>query len=766
LARLYVDALLDKRTKSRVQSTLETLSSGSQTLEKAYEDAIKRLESQLSDDAALAREVISWIVYAERALTTTELRHALAVQLGGTSLDSDNMLDTEDIVSVCAGLVTVDKKSNIIRLVHYTAQEYFERTRGVWSPHGHLDITRTCLTYLSFDVFRSGNCSNVTEYKHRIHTYPFLEYAARYWGKHATSIQEATFDLVYATLSGESLLSSMSQVLDVSESRRWNASQRYPTTRNILHMLAYFGLHILAEKLLERCEGETNHWINQNEDKQGTCLYVAAKQGQDAMVSLLLDKGAEVNEEVGRLGSALKVAVYGGHSSTVKVLLNKGADINMNDTRGGAVSTALHLASEDDNTEMTRLLLEHGADVTIKNTYGDTPLQLAADRGSYHVMKLLLDWKPEGFLESAEEPKYTLLLWACAEGKIKAVKHFLEEARNGNFNFRQGWTPLHAASNRGHLEVVQLLLDNGADPTFRNHHGKTPLQCALSGNHLQVVALLLSKEEHLDSRGELARVAMGKASWYGSLATVKLLLEKGAEVNVTNGNGWSALNMAACNGHLAIVELLLEHGADFDIPNGHGWTPLNTAAIMGSGVEVVKLLLEKGATMSSLENHTDVDTHNRNLLHVTAQRGQLDTFLYVAKQGIDPLTKDAKGDDLLSYAASSGSLHIFEAAVSMVPISAVHVDHWSPLHWACRGGNAAIVKQLIQSGLHGHCVSSSQPEFDWSPADIAIHHGHVSMLGELPDSFRPTLGSVTEPERAPGTDRSATCDGCFKVSYF
>ncbi|KAK4107439.1 hypothetical protein N656DRAFT_513618 [Canariomyces notabilis] len=58
------------------------------------------------------------------------------------------------MVSVCAGLVTVDGNSGIIRLVHYTTQEYFERTRGRWLPDAESYITKVCVTYLSFMSFR------------------------------------------------------------------------------------------------------------------------------------------------------------------------------------------------------------------------------------------------------------------------------------------------------------------------------------------------------------------------------------------------------------------------------------------------------------------------------------------------------------------------------------------------------------------------------------------------------------------------------------
>ena len=73
-------------------------------------------------------------------------------------LSEENLSDIEDLVSVCAGLVTVDQESSIVRLVHLTAQEYFERIRLKRFPNAQSKITTTCLTYLSFDVFAKGYC--------------------------------------------------------------------------------------------------------------------------------------------------------------------------------------------------------------------------------------------------------------------------------------------------------------------------------------------------------------------------------------------------------------------------------------------------------------------------------------------------------------------------------------------------------------------------------------------------------------------------------
>jgi hypothetical protein len=68
-------------------------------------------------------------------LTTAELQHAIAVEPSKYEFNKKRQPDIEDIVSVCARLVTVDKESNIIRLVYYTTQQYFKRTQSYWFPN-------------------------------------------------------------------------------------------------------------------------------------------------------------------------------------------------------------------------------------------------------------------------------------------------------------------------------------------------------------------------------------------------------------------------------------------------------------------------------------------------------------------------------------------------------------------------------------------------------------------------------------------------------
>jgi hypothetical protein len=66
------------------------------------------------DSQQLVKNVISWIVCAKRLLTTLERQHALAVVISETELDQLNFTPDNEMVSVCAGLVTVDERSGII----------------------------------------------------------------------------------------------------------------------------------------------------------------------------------------------------------------------------------------------------------------------------------------------------------------------------------------------------------------------------------------------------------------------------------------------------------------------------------------------------------------------------------------------------------------------------------------------------------------------------------------------------------------------------
>ncbi|KAF2182389.1 ankyrin, partial [Zopfia rhizophila CBS 207.26] len=93
-----------------------------------------------------------------------------------------------------------------------------------------------------------------------------------------------------------------------------------------------------------------------------------------------------------------------------------------------------------------------------------------------------------------------------------------------------------------------------------------------------------------------------------------------------------------------------------------------------------------------------VNSHGRTLLQLAARGGHIDAFQYFISLGLNSRAKDAKGDSLLHYASSGGSLQIVNAVLDEGPMLPWQSGYWSPLHCACRTGNPKVVERLIKEG--------------------------------------------------------------------
>jgi len=93
-----------------------------------------------------------------------------------------------------------------------------------------------------------------------------------------------------------------------------------------------------------------------------TPLYTAAVQGEAEIVRMLLEAGADPNQEsTGESdGTPLCGAASWGFADVVRLLLRYGADPNLRES-GGGPKTALAWARRNHHDEVVRLLLENGA---------------------------------------------------------------------------------------------------------------------------------------------------------------------------------------------------------------------------------------------------------------------------------------------------------------------------------------------------------------------------------------------------------------------
>ncbi|KAH8725930.1 ankyrin repeat-containing domain protein [Phaeosphaeriaceae sp. PMI808] len=780
LAPRCLDSLLDQKTKSKVESKLSKLRGGFDGLTQTYDDAIKRITSQLPGDTALAKRILAWITNAQRPLTTTEICHALAVEPKSEDLDPDNVPDVDELVSVCAGLVVVDKESQVVRFVHYTAHEYFERSQEDWSHGAHADIASTCLAYLSFDIFRSKPPEKL-DIPAWLEQNPFLGYAAQYWGKHILPVQDKLRELAYSFLSDDALVSHATRVKLVLDNPYCN----FPEGSTGLHLTARFGLRNLLADLLSEIGGNLASCIDEKNSLNENPLFLAAYNGHENVVALLLENGANINEGCQPLGSPLQAAAYRGHDLVVKLLIDRDAKIDTDERN--CYGTALQVASAGGHTQIVELLLDKGANVDVGGgTYG-TALQVASAGGHTQIVELLLD---KGTNVDVVGNIYgTALQVASAGGHTQIVELLLDKGANVDVGGGTYSTALQAASVGGHTQIVELLLDKGANVDVVGNIYGTALQVASAGGHTQIVELLLDKGANVDVDGGNYGTALQAASAQGDTQIVELLLDSGANTDTAGAYYGTALQAASARGYTQIVELLLDKGANVNVDGGNYGTALQAALAQGH-TQIVELLLEKGANANcpggkygsflgylaheGYENllriarekngarFCDTDFHGRSLLHIAAKGGNIDTFNYLLSLGLDPKTKDAKGDDLLSYASSGNSLEILNVVLGQNLPTSLRSGHWSPLHWACKSGNQKIIERLVESGQRSECVSLSQPEGQWSPYSIASFHGNSKNLEKLSASCKSLLGAEVE-SRAPGLDSERyDCDGCFQ----
>ncbi|KAI0846643.1 hypothetical protein F5Y00DRAFT_271920 [Daldinia vernicosa] len=279
LAQLYVDSLMDKISVADIKNALKNLKMRARqeggevesrgVINKAYDEAMQRIDGQMEGHRILGRKVLLWIASAKRPLKITELQHALAVKASNTELDRDNIIEIELIVS-----------------------EYFEGRRGELFSNEKNHVATTCLTYLSFDVFASGPCSPF-DYRERLESNPFYDYAANNWGWHIdeeASVNEQEIlrflgDDAKASASAQAIIKSdYNYISDISTPlHEWTK----PDGVSGLHLAAWFGLKNVVLILLKN-----GHNPMAEDALKRTPLQWAAVRGHQPVVDQLLETGS------------------------------------------------------------------------------------------------------------------------------------------------------------------------------------------------------------------------------------------------------------------------------------------------------------------------------------------------------------------------------------------------------------------------------------------------------------------------------------------
>ncbi|MCJ1478158.1 hypothetical protein MMC13_006834 [Lambiella insularis] len=448
LAQLHMDSLVNKNNRKAIYSALNNLPKG---ISDTYDEAMERIRAQNQDDKELGENVLLWISFAFRPLSIIELQHALAVDDTTTDTDLDALPDEEIIISVCAGLVVVDNESSTVRLIHYTTQEYFDRTRNAQFPGAHKIILNTCLRYFSFPDFASGPCKTRAEYARRTRRHALLRYVAKHWGYHAwTDLDDSAKGALLLFLRNEQKLRCFSQALFQHKSQTIHA---YGIDMTGMHLVAYFGCYDLAMHLLQN--GVAADSLG---SMDRTPLHLAVEEGHYRVIEMLVCQAQVSCDAQDKVGlRPLHLAASTGQEVTVQLLLDHNASL---DARTRRLQTPLHLAAEEGHLGVLKLLVDAGSEVNALSDTETTPLYRASRRGQVHIIKALIAEGADVNIPTWDG--YTALRSAVGYNQAGAVEVLLSAMPDLDFRDPKGLTALEVAQINGSNRIVRLLKEAAA----------------------------------------------------------------------------------------------------------------------------------------------------------------------------------------------------------------------------------------------------------------------------------------------------------------
>lgn len=330
------------------------------------------------------------------------------------------------------------------------------------------------------------------------------------------------------------------------------------------------------------------------------------KAGLAETARLLLDAGADPNARIGQsgrtpLGCATATASsVPGNDAVIELLLDRGAVVTDDD---------LYLAafSRDDGRRCLRLLLSRAPDVAAAARLA---LSAPLSTGDTAAVRLLLDGgvDPRRYADNDPDREmsavYAAVGYGCpAELIALLVEHGADPERPGP----DGHSPAWLAAVRGRDDLAAILGGDGDHPAGGVTGAARLVAACQRGDRAAATALVAADPGLIGRLGDGEQAGLVYAAEAGDETAVALMLDLGFPAGARrDDDGATALHAAAYAGSAPVVRLLLDRGADPRARDArYDGTALGWAAV-GSGhrpatsphpdwTATVRLLLEAGS---------------------------------------------------------------------------------------------------------------------------------------------------------------------------
>jgi ankyrin repeat protein len=656
LVKLHLNSLASKHTVKEMRADLRNLPEGENAISDTYDGAFSRIRDQTREDRELGEKIILWISHAQRPLTMKDLQCILTLQEGDTDLEFDDLIPEELLISTCAGLVTVENLSGRIQFVHSTAQEYVDSIKLTKFPGADLTIAKSCIHYLSLSIFCTETKEiHTTSFNKTVSSYPFLEYAALFWGLHArradsveakSSVEKSVrqfFNLrLQSTFAVRTLLCG---VAGVDGAEMGDDLARNDRSIKLINILAYFGLDFL-------------------------------------LVDLISSRPGVIAESFDHfVGNVLHWAALGQHEKTLKILLSQSSVGDVLNQKGYELFAPLHMALVYRRDLSAEIILDYGPDVRTAAHFDHTPLLIASLTGNSAIIPKLLsaDKELKTLLmrgHSSTTPFRAAAMWGHKDVMVellRALDHYelsedLHELRDDFWR-----NPMHNAAEGGHVSICEVLLQSKYGVQFATSEdgwSMIPMEMALLHGHVELTELFLNWNNGTLLASEPGTVAgaLTLAAHFGQPMVADMLLARHPEACSSDFRNYTALHHAAYSGSVETVKVILGYPAGsstLEARDKSGNTPLVGAADRGQS-EIVEYLLEKGANINAKNDD------EKTALHLACE-GDLDQVIKILLQSesdIDIEAKDSDGRTALVVAnewQASGAIKLLLGAGAQIP---------------------------------------------------------------------------------------------------
>ncbi|KAK3941413.1 hypothetical protein QBC46DRAFT_258764 [Diplogelasinospora grovesii] len=190
--RLVLDELENVYSSESMIKVLERIPEG---MLPYYERTIVAMKKNTLEKH-IAKAVLMWTVASARKMTISELSQALKLDINTVLPSAKSAVE-----GLCGQLVSVDKDSNLVDLVHPTAREFLLSEAAdeftVSEPAAHTKMALTCLQLLSGNELRPPRNQRFLA-QARPEPSPFLEYALMHFSEHIYTASSETDELLMA----------------------------------------------------------------------------------------------------------------------------------------------------------------------------------------------------------------------------------------------------------------------------------------------------------------------------------------------------------------------------------------------------------------------------------------------------------------------------------------------------------------------------------------------------------------------------------------